>query len=214
MSDLVRCVFYYGSGTVRINELGADLSEFRCSEVELNAPQTWALSQCQNWLTSSLGLDYERYTVGVHALWTKSRSNIYWYMRPIDNDEKWLRWLQACERRGENPVALVLTVPKNIVIPPEGQSSEETYVGGGGYESGQSSHAHDEGGGYESGQSSLTAGAGGYSGEVDSDERGEHMQKQMEEEDSAGESGDSNGSESSDESDEEENDEEMPIPIS
>ena len=24
MSDLVRCVFYYGSGTVRINEQGAD----------------------------------------------------------------------------------------------------------------------------------------------------------------------------------------------
>ena len=40
MSDLVRCVFYYGSGTVRINEQGADLSEFWCSEVELNAPQT------------------------------------------------------------------------------------------------------------------------------------------------------------------------------
>ena len=79
----MRCVFYYGSGTVRINELEADLSEFRCSDVELNAPQTWALSQLKNWLTSSLGLDDETYTVGVHALWTKSRSNIYWYLRPI-----------------------------------------------------------------------------------------------------------------------------------
>ena len=33
MSDLVKCVFYYGSGTVRTNHLGADLSEFRFVEV-------------------------------------------------------------------------------------------------------------------------------------------------------------------------------------
>ena len=86
-----------------------------------------------------------------------------------------------------------------------------SYVGGGGYESGQSSQAHARGGGYESGQSSQAAGAGGESGEADSDERGEHMQNQMQAEDSSGESGDSEYSENSDE---EENDEEMPIPAS
>ena len=93
MSDLVKCYFYYGPGTVRTNELGADLSEFRFAEQFLTAPETWSVSQLKDWLAASLGLNPETYTVGVHALWTKSRSNIFWYLRPIDSTSKLVRWL-------------------------------------------------------------------------------------------------------------------------
>ena len=77
MSDVVKCTFYYGDGTVLTNELGADLSQFQQSELELNSPQTWSISQVKDWLAGCLGLNLETDTVGVHALWTKSRSPVF-----------------------------------------------------------------------------------------------------------------------------------------
>ena len=70
MSDVVKFVFYYGSGTVQTTETGADLSEFDYIEVPLTAPQTWSVSQLKEWVTTSLWLNTETHTVGVHALWT------------------------------------------------------------------------------------------------------------------------------------------------
>ena len=68
MSELVKFVVHYGSGTVRTNQTGGDPSEFQFVELELAAPQTWTVSQLKNWLTISFGLNPETYTVGVHAL--------------------------------------------------------------------------------------------------------------------------------------------------
>ena len=76
MSELVKFVVHYGAGTVRTNQMGADLSEFQFIELELTTPKTWTVSQLKDWLTVSFGLNPETYTVGVHALWTKSRPNI------------------------------------------------------------------------------------------------------------------------------------------
>ena len=202
MSDVVKLRFYYGPSTVQTNELGADLSEFTHIEVAINAPQTWSVSQLKEWIAASLGLDTETHTVGVHALWTRSSSKIYFYLRPIEGDSDWVRWLQGCERRGCNPVALVLPVVKEVTA----------HEGEGGYE-GQSSQV--EGGnayGYEPGQSSQVEGGnadGDYNGEVDADEVDGHMQNQMEEEDTDVERG---HADDSDESDEEENVEEVPNP--
>ena len=139
MSDVVKFRFYYGPGTVQTTEMGADLSEFTHIDVPMSAPQTWSVSQLKEWIAASLGLDTETHTVGVHALWTRSSSKIYFYLRPIEEDSDWVWWLQGCERRGCNPVALVLPVVKEVT----------SHEGEGGYE-GQSSHV--EGGnayGYE-----------------------------------------------------------------
>ena len=212
MSDVVKFVLYYGSGTVQTTETGADLSEFDYIEVPLTAPQTWSVSQLKEWVTASLGLNTETHTVGVHALWTQSSSIIYFYLRPIERDSQWLRWLQGCERRGCNPVALVLPVVKEVTAPEGeggydlGQSSEgmQSNAGDDGYQQGQSSHV--EGGnadGYYSGEA--------YSGEADADEVDGHMQNIMEEEDTDIDRG---HADDSDESDEEENAEEVPNPAS
>ena len=91
MSDVVKFVFYYGPGTVQTNEIGVDLSEFQYIEVPLTDPQTWSISQVTDWLTASLGLNTETYTVGVHALWTRSSSNVYFYLRPIQRRSQWVR---------------------------------------------------------------------------------------------------------------------------
>ena len=45
MSELVKFVVHYGSGTVQTNQMGADLSEFKFIELELTAPKTWTVSQ-------------------------------------------------------------------------------------------------------------------------------------------------------------------------
>src|SRR5664279_3851755 len=112
MSDLVKFVFYYGSDIVQTTEIGADLSEFQYIEVPLTAPQTWSVSQLTDWLARSLGLNTKTYTVGVHALWTRSSSKVFFYLRTIQRDSQWVRWLQGCESRGVNPVALVIPVVK------------------------------------------------------------------------------------------------------
>ena len=147
MSDLVKFIFFYGPGNVQTNEIGVDLSEFEHIDVALTDPQTWSLSQLKEWVTACLGLNTETHTVGVHALWTQSSSIIYFYLRSIERDSQRLRWLQGCERRGCNPVALVLPVVKEVTA----------HEGEGGYDLGQSSegmqsNAGDDG--YEPGQSS------------------------------------------------------------
>ena len=101
MSNLVKFVFYYGPGTVRTNDYGADLSEFQYTEQNLSAPQTWSLSQLKEWLTGCLGYDREIYTVGVHALWSKSRENVYFTLKHIERSKEWVKWLERCEQRGE-----------------------------------------------------------------------------------------------------------------
>ena len=160
MSDVVKFRFYYGPGTIQTTEMGADLSEFTHIEVPMSAPQTWSVSQLKGWFAASLGLDTVTHTVGVHALWTRSSTIIYFYLRPIQRDSDWVRCLQGCERRGCNPIALVLPVVKEVTA----------HEGQGGNDPGQSSigrrlsmsNAGDDG--YEQGQSNQVEGgnADGY----------------------------------------------------
>ena len=84
MSDVVNFRFYYGPGTVQTTEMGAHLSEFTHIEVPTSAPQTWSASQSKEWIAASLGLDTETHTVGIHALWKRSSTIIYFYLRPIE----------------------------------------------------------------------------------------------------------------------------------
>ena len=83
---IIKFIFYYGPGVVQTNEIGVDLSEFEHIEVPLTAPQTWSASLLEEWLTTSLGFNAETHTVGVHALWTRSSSIIYFYLKPIERD--------------------------------------------------------------------------------------------------------------------------------
>ena len=77
MSNVVKFVFYYGTGNVQYYEYGADLREFHSTELDLTAPQTWSVSQLKEWLTDCLGYNLETYTVSVQALWTKSTKKIF-----------------------------------------------------------------------------------------------------------------------------------------
>ena len=45
MTDIVKIVFYYGMGSVRSNEMGVDLSEFKYVEMSMTAPRTWTIDR-------------------------------------------------------------------------------------------------------------------------------------------------------------------------
>ena len=129
MSNLVKCLFFYGPGEVVVNEHGADLGEFRWSELELSDPETWSISQLKDWLAACLGLNPQTDTVGVHALWTKTRSPVFFYLRPIERTSQMVRSLQGCASRGCTPHALLIPIAKEVIVP-EGE---------GGHDPGQSS---------------------------------------------------------------------------
>ena len=105
-----------------------------------------------------------------------------------------MHWLESCEKRGTNPVALVIPVAKET-NPSEGE--------------GESSHdfssvhsvSNAGGGGYETGQGSQAGGEDEYSGDADADDEDGQLQNQMEDEDTDGRS---SGTDAFDESDEEE----------
>ena len=186
MSDLVMFRFCYGPGNVRTTDDVVDLSEFAYMDVPLKAPKTWSVSQLKDWLALSFSLNTETHTVDVHALWTRSKRNLAWYLRPIEQDTQWLGWIQECENRDVNPVALLIPVLKEVIAP-EGE---------GAYEPGQSSEGYDlsnvGGDGYETGQSSQARGGDGTdvdeSGDADADELYGHMQNLMLDEDIDGDS--------------------------
>ncbi|KAK1606336.1 hypothetical protein QYE76_030009 [Lolium multiflorum] len=186
--------------------MGADLSEFQYEDLHLTNPKTWRVSQLKEWLTVNFGLNPEAYTVGVHALWSSSSTEIFWRLKPIERTSQWVHWLEACERRGTHPIALMLPEAKVV-------NSQE---GGGEFHPGQSSQSSDAGGNsFQSGQSSHAAGGHDGSVELESeDEEEDQMQNMMDEEDEDGvdyelDSDESGGSDTSDD-----NDEEDPIPSS
>jgi hypothetical protein len=73
------------------------LSDFQFVELDLTAPQIY-------WLTSCFRLNPEVYTVGVHALSTKSTLNISLYLRSVDGTSNWVNWLNGREKRGTRPI--------------------------------------------------------------------------------------------------------------
>jgi len=175
MSEFVNVVVYYGSGTVRANESGVDLSEFQHVVIPLTDPEKIRISVVQNYLTVNFGFDPNLWTVRIQSLWSKDRTNICWELLPLDRTKQWVSWLASCKRRGTQPIVLVSFVPKQNNL---GQ-------GGGGPELCQSSESTMQMGvsgtqpfdqcGYEThttGQSSQSSEAADI-GEADGDEQGE-----------------------------------------
>jgi hypothetical protein len=163
------------------------------------------------------------------------------FLKPIERDSTLVGWLEGCEKRGINPMALVLPVVKNPSsnVPGDGggsgnysaQSSEQTVYGdeGGGQYTGQSSQQNysdgGDGDGYYTGQS-TDAHSGGGSYELGhssqaydeyqmpwEDSDSDHSDGYLESQMEAEDSdGESGTGDDSDESGEEEEHEEQPNP--
>ena len=122
MTESIYITVFYGSGTVRYNNLGVDLSEFKRAQMTIPNPESLDIRQLKHWLTTSFGLDPNQISVSVHCVWTKSTDNMLWELRPIERTQKWLSWLRSCIRRNIQPYAFVQPVPKkdNFVEETEG----------------------------------------------------------------------------------------------
>lgn len=164
MSESVKFVAYYGPGSVRSNEKGIDLSEFKCVDITLSDPEKMNISQLKHWLTTSFLLDPKVCTVSIQAVWTKSCKNVLWKLLRTDRTHEWLSWLALCKRRRTHPVALVLPEAKENAL----------LEGGGGHEPGHGSHPVDRD--KESGHMhNLTEeGEYGRAGDIDPDSSDEY----------------------------------------
>src|SRR4051812_44657729 len=81
------------------------------------------------------------------------------FLRPIEAQHKWVKFVQACEKRVVNPNILVISIAKESTYD-HGQSSQ-TGHGGGGCDHGQSSEAQD-GSNYQGHSSQGREGSCGY----------------------------------------------------
>ncbi|KAK1617300.1 hypothetical protein QYE76_022817 [Lolium multiflorum] len=180
--------------------MGADLSEFQYEELHLSNPKTWRVSQLKEWLTVNFGLNPEAYTVGVHALWSSSSTQIFWRLKPIKRTSQWVHWLEACKRWGTSPYGLNASVAKEV----------NSHEGEGEFHPGQSSQTSDAGGSsFQSGRVAMQQVVMMVvSRLISEDEEEEHMQNMMDEEDKDGvedefDSDQSGGSDNSDDNEEE-----------
>ena len=212
---MVDVVVHYGAGTVRATESGVDLGEFQNVEIQLTDPEKAKISFVKYFLTANFGLDPNLWTVIIKSVWTKSRTNIFWELLPLDGTKQWVTWLASCKCRGTKPEVLVLFVPRELNLE----------QGGGGFQQGESSQAagsqsvdpvwsvEDIPVHYEPALSSQSVGAAEI-GEADGDEHTGGMQEGMLDEDEDGLAEDLDSDEDASDEDDEENGEDVPIPHS
>ena len=80
----------------------------------LQDPETIPIIELKDWLCARLGIP-PTHTVGVHVLWTKSRIKPDFYLRPIEEQAKWVKWVKSCLHGIVNPSVLVLPMAKDHV---------------------------------------------------------------------------------------------------
>ena len=212
--EVVDFVVHFGAGNVRVTETGVDLSEFNNMVMQLPDPERARIAAVQEFFTGNFGYNPNMFTVKIQSVWSKSRTNIFRELLPLDRTGQWIAWLASCKRRGTQPEILLIFYPK--------QNNLEQ--GGGDFQHGESSDAtHSENvdipAQYEPSLSVESEGPPPL-GEADADEYEGTMQEEMlaEDEDGVAEDLDS-GDEDVDNEDEVDNDEEdnvgdVPLPES
>ena len=87
----------------------------------------------QEYFTGNFGYDPNIFTVKIQSVWSKSRTNIFRELLPLDRTGQWITWLASCKRRGTQPEVMLIFYPK--------QNNVEQ--GGGGFQHGESSQGAD-----------------------------------------------------------------------
>ena len=168
---MVDVVVHYGAGNVGVNESGVDLSEFGNMLIQLTDPVNLRIAAIQQYFTINFRFDPNIWAVKIQSVWSKSRTNIFRELLPLDRTSQWTSWLASCKRRGTQPeILLVFNLKENNLEhggggPEHGESSQCT-----GSENvdlfGSMEHISDN---YEPALSSQSAGPA-HEGEADGDE--------------------------------------------
>ena len=129
---MVDVVVHYGAGNVGVNESGVDLSEFGNMLIQLTDPVNLRIAAIQQYFTINFGFDPNIWAVKIQSVWSKSRTNIFRELLPLDRTSQWTSWLASCKRRGTQPeILLVFYLKENNLEhggggPEHGQSSQCT----------------------------------------------------------------------------------------
>ena len=105
---MVDVVVHYGAGNVGVNESGVDLSEFGNMLIQLTDPMNLRIAAIQQYFTIHFQLDPNIWAVKIQSVWSKSRTNIFRELMPLDRTSQWTSWLASCKRRGTQPEILLL----------------------------------------------------------------------------------------------------------
>ena len=81
---MVDIVVYYGAGNVGVTESGVDMSEFGNMLIQLIDPMNLRIAAIQQYFTINFQLDPNIWTVKIQSVWSKSRTNIFWELMPLD----------------------------------------------------------------------------------------------------------------------------------
>ena len=214
---MVDIVVYYGAGNVGVTESGVEMSEFGNMLIQLTDPMNLRIAAIQQYFTINFQLDPNIWAVKIQSVWSKSRTNIFRELMPLDRTSQWTSWLASCKRRGTQPEILLVFYPV--------QNNLEH--GGGGPEHGESSQYSGSenvdlfgsidniSDNYEPALSSESVGAA-HEGEADGDEYTGTLQQQMldEDEDGLADDLDSDNENDGDDQDDEEDVDDVPIPDS
>ena len=209
---MVDIIVHYGAGNVGVNESGVDLSEFGNMSIQLTDPMNLRIVVIQQYFTMNFRFDPNSWTVKIQSIWSKSRTNIFRELLPLDRTSQWTSWLASCQRRGTQPEILLMFYLKQNNMehggegPEHGQSSEHT----GSENIDLFGSVADISENYEPTLSSQSAGSTEV-GEADGDEHSGTLQQEMLNED---EDGLAEDLDSDNEEDDAEDVDDVPIPDS
>ena len=106
--EVVDVVVHYGAGNVGVNESGVDLSEFGNMLIQLTDPVNLRIAAIQQYFTINFRFDPNIWDVKIQSVWSKSRTNIFRELLPLDRTSQWTSWLASCKRRGTQPETLLV----------------------------------------------------------------------------------------------------------
>ena len=108
---MVDIVVYYGAGNVGVTESGVDMSEFGNMLIQLTDPINLRIAVIQQYFTINFQLDPNIWAVKIQSVWSKSRTNIFRELMPLDRTSQWTFWLASCKLRGTQPEILLVFYP-------------------------------------------------------------------------------------------------------
>ena len=104
VSDDLYFQVFYGSGEVRYDPEGVDLSEF--SSITKKVPRakerTWI--SISNWLYKAFSLSRDEYEISVMAVVSR-REPVFWELLPLEGTQNWRKYVNISTSRGL-PLAL------------------------------------------------------------------------------------------------------------
>lgn len=99
MSTKVQFALFSGSGNVRYDANGVDLSEFSSTTKGIDRPLERSFASVNNWLMKGFKIDPTIYEITVKVIVNTSTEGCFWDLMVVDSTETWKRYLEMAFER-------------------------------------------------------------------------------------------------------------------